>query len=280
MPIRFQPGKNIFFSSIEHLDQGTNTFTITAVDGAGEYATRTVVVERIVPAARDIGSRMSMAIIPPCCPDNHDSLAAIVYDGLLSAFVNAGRFHIVARGSDMEAVLEEMALSQSELVDETKALRIGRLVTAETVLTASVLETDTEMEITTRLINTETSTVMAVKDVYCQSKSLAHIDYLLEGLALKFKQAFPLVEGAIVDINGKEVFADIGGKHNIKAEMKVIIFREEEERFRPRTGTSLGRNTSLLGEARIFSVHEHFSKALLLTGNAKEIHAHDLVVTK
>ena len=230
---------------------------------------------------KDIGSRMSVAVLPFSHKGIISSAGEMVYDGLIESFDNLRRFNIVARREELESVLEELKLSQTDLVDESKALKVGKMVAAEAILSGSVIETERDIEVIARLINTETTTVMATKDVYGQDKSLSYLHYLLNGLALKFKHAFPLVEGLVIKVKGKEVFADLGKNRNLKKEMKFIIYREGEKVIHPVTGKFLGYDTKVLGEATVVQVFEEFSKGKLkIAKGLPKIYEKDRVITK
>ncbi|MBN2468624.1 MAG: hypothetical protein JXD19_10785 [Deltaproteobacteria bacterium] len=280
-PLPVAPGKNIFFSYLTPLGEGENHFTIRAVDRTGNTYTQRITIVRETPQIMDIGSRMSLAILPFDHRGEVSHAGTAVYDGLIDAFTTLNRFNIVSRGADLEAVLQELALSQSELADKTKALQVGRLVAAETVLAGSIIETPRDIEIVTRLINTETSAVMATKDVYGQDKSLAHTRFLLQGLALKYKHAFPLIDGLVVRVNGKELFTDLGANRHLKKDMKFIVFREGEKICHPVTGKVLGCDNQVLGEATVVQVFEDLSKGkLVLIEESPGIREMDKVITK
>jgi hypothetical protein len=123
--------------------------------------------------------------------------------------------------------------------------------------------------------------VLATEDVYGQDKSLSNLQYLLEGLALKFEHDFPLVSGLVVKVSGANVFTDLGTNKNLQKEMKVIIYREGEKICHPVTGKVLGCDTNVLGEATLVQVFEDLSKGkLVLADKAQNIQEKDKVITK
>jgi hypothetical protein len=74
---------------------------------------------------------------------------------------------------------------------------------------------------------------------------------------------------------------DLAKGHGIQRYMKLIVFREGEERQHPLTGTMLQKPHAVLGEARITAVADDLSEAVLLrteqTGDVREL---DRVITK
>jgi hypothetical protein len=165
----------------------------------------------------------------------------------------------------LETILRELKLSQTELVDPATAARIGKIVAAEGLLIGSVTATPQAFEVFVRFIDVETAVALAAEDVYGEDLSFRAVGTLMEGLAWKFGQRFPMVEGLVMKTDGKTVFVDLGSKQAIKKYMKLILFREGEALTHPLTGKVLGAPTETLGEARVEVVLEELSQATLLT---------------
>jgi hypothetical protein len=117
--------------------------------------------------------------------------------------------------------------------------------------------------------------------VFAQDKSISHIKYLTNGLALKLKHSFPLIEGLVIKTKGKDIYADFGSFKRIKKEMKFIVFRQGETIVHPVTGKILGSETEELGVATVVTVFEDMSIGKLILGfNPAMVHLKDLVITK
>jgi hypothetical protein len=278
-PLLIKPGRNLFFNHRAQLKEGENRFEIKAIDTKGNTVRRDVVIIRETPKVKRTNSRMSLLLLPFEIKGQGSSSGDLVFDALISAFVNQGRFNVVSR-EKMEEVLKELRLSKTDLVDPSKALRGGRMIAAEGIVMGSINEAPNSIEIFARLINTETTSVLAAKDVFSQDKSIAKIQFISEGLALKFKHSFPLVEGLVVKVKGKDVYADFGWNKNIKKETKFIVYREGEKIFHPVTGRFLGCESMDLGEARVEEVFDDFSKGKLLAKKSVDIKVKDKVITK
>lgn len=275
------PGRTIYFSQILQLDEGENTITLEVADAEGNVASKSVTVVREVPTVRQIGSRMSVAVMPFDIQGDAVSASGVVYDNLVSAFFDQQRFNIVTRGDELEAVLRELKLSQTDLVDRNKAVQVGRLVAAEGILMGTIRETQNSIEIYARLVNTETSAVFDAKDVYAQDKSLPQIRYITNGLALKFKHSFPLLEGMVIKSDGRSIYADFGSVQNIRKDMKFIVFREGEKIVHPITGKVLGSDLEELGVATVVNVFDDMSVGRLLADfDTAKIAVQDLIITK
>jgi hypothetical protein len=104
---------------------------------------------------------------------------------------------------------------------------------------------------------------------------------LMEGLAWKFRQRFPMLEGVIVDAEGKRLTTDLAEEQGIKRYMKLIVFRSGKTLKHPRTGRMLREPDTILGEAQVVAVTPDLSEAVILStelfGKVQEL---DMVITK
>jgi TolB-like protein len=224
---------------------------------------------------------MSLAILPFELKGQVSMASDVIYDNIIDAFIEQDRFHIVSRGDELEAVLREQKLSQTDLVDKRTAVRVGQLVAAEGIIMGSVRETEDSIEIYARLVNTETSSILEAKDVYSQDKDLAQIQYLTSGLALKLKHSFPLIEGLVIQTKGNNIYADFGSFKRIKKEMRFIVFRQGETIVHPVTGKILGSETEQLGVATVVTVFDDMSIGKLIADfDVGNIEVKDLIITK
>jgi hypothetical protein len=188
----------------------------------------------------------------------------------------------VSRGPGFEAALRELKLSSTDLVDKNTALRAGRMVAADSILIGTTHETANSIEIYARLINAETAAVMEAQDVYTEDKTRAQIQYIVNGLALKFKHSFPLIEGIVIKASGKDIYADLGMASRIKKDMKFIIFRQGAAISHPLTGKTLGSEIKELGQARVVNVLEAMSIGRLIAEGVRgqPIRVKDWIITK
>ena len=146
----------------------------------------------------------------------------------------------------------------------------------------TIHETDNSIEIYARLINAETAAVMEAQDVYTEDKTLAQLQYVINGLALKFKHSFPLIEGIVIKASGKDIYADVGMASRIKKDMKFIIFRQGAAISHPLTGKNLGSEIRELGQARVVNVLEAMSIGRLIAEvkQGQTIQVKDRIITK
>lgn len=280
-PLFIRPGRTIYFSQLIELDVGENTLRFEVEDAGGGRVARTVTVVRRVPEVHRIGSRMAIAILPFERTGAVSGASETLHDNLLNAFFEQDRFRIVSRGAEMEAALRELKLSQTDLVDKSSAVAVGRMVAADAVLTGTIRETPDAVEVYARLINTETAALLDAQDVYGQEKSLAQLRYLTQGLALKFRHRFPLLEGMVIKVSGEKIYADFGLQQQIRKDMQFIVFREGEKIVHPVTGRVLGCDTQNLGVATVVNVFQDMSVGeLRRTAQSGDIRVSDLIVTR
>jgi Curli production assembly/transport component CsgG/Glucodextranase, domain B len=279
-PLSHRKSRQLFFGYLAPLQPGDNRFVLEAVDEVGNTARQEVIVTRNVEKVRRLDARLRVILLPPAKQGQTSALSETVYDYLFNALVNQRRFDLVER-QQLEVVLRELKLSQTELVDPETAAKIGKIVAAEGILIGAVTETPQALEVFIRFVDVETAVVLAAEDIYGEDLPLKAVGTLMEGLASKFRQRFPLLEGVVVKTEGKRVFVDLGSKQAIKKYMKLMLFREGEVIKHPETGKVLGADTEPLGEARVEVVFEELSQATLLAPTASAaVRQLDKVITK
>jgi TolB-like protein len=272
-------GREIFFNHLAGLDEGVNRFSIEAVDTFGNSAKKEITVIRNVPKTRQIKSRMSISVLPLGHKGELSVSGDAVYDNIIAAFVDQRRFNLVER-EKLEEILRELKLNQTELVDPDTASKLGKIVAADSILTGSIYENKNSIEVLTRLVDTETSEIIESHDIFDEDKSISHIKMLMQGLAWKYKQSFPVLEGLVIKKEGSGILVDLGSINKIKRNMGIILFREGEEVKHPVTAKILGSEPVELGEGKIKEVYEEYSSAVIKKGKYEKVKVQDKVITK
>lgn len=271
-------GKKIFFSHLLPLVPGENQFAVRAEDSSGKVLKSTITVERKIQKVRQLGARMSIAVLPFEYSGDVSIAAKTVYDRLIASFYEQGRFKMVER-TKINEILSELNLSQTNLANPETAAKMGRIIAPDALLAGTIHESDQSMEIVTRLIDTESSTVMGVNDAYTDDKTFSASADLSEKVAFKYKRDFPILEGRIIDVDGKEILVDLGSEDEIKGLVKLIIFRESKGLKHRTTGKVIDQDAVELGQARVKNVFPNSSKADEIKRLA-EYGANDGVITK
>ena len=276
-PILRRKGKSIFFSHLADLEEGENSIIIEARDEAGNRVTKKISVLRGIPKALQLEERLSLTVLPFEQKGLVSEASLSFQDNLIDSLVNQNRFRVVERDK-LDMILQEQKLSRTKLVDQGTALKLGRLVAAHSVITGSIIETRTGIEILGRMIDTETSEILATEDVYDEAKDLPALRSLAEGMAIKFHREFPLLDGLIIEQKGKHVFTDLG-QEKIKLHRRLLIYREEPIKH-PVTGKRVGSDNLIMGRARVTQVMPEMSKTEVLTGKTRSIKRLDKVITE
>jgi len=273
-------GRNIFFSYQADLEEGQNTIEITASDENGEQVHKQINVLRIIPKIFSLSQRMRLSLLPLQPAKGSKEKAALVTDDLLIALIRQQRFHMVER-ERLEAILEELHLASSKLIEEKSAVRIGRVLAAEGAMMGSIYETSEAIEVVASLVDTETEEILLTKDIFSEDKSFSGIHNMMEGLSYKFRQGLPLVEGTILKTERKTHFLNLGKENGILRGQKVIFFRQGPEIRHPETQLFLGREWEIVSEGRIKEVYEEASEVMATKRFPSDgIRPGDLVITK
>jgi TolB-like protein len=277
VPILRRKGHSIVFGHVIALNEGSNLITVEARDGTGQRSTRTITVTRCIPKARQLDLRLSISVFPFEHRGAVSEASFSFFDHLIDALVDRNRFRVVERNR-LDLILQEQKISASKLIAEKDALHLGRLLTARSVMTGTIVETRSGVEIVARMIDTETSEVVSSQDVYMESKDPSILRTLAEGMAIKFHRDFPLLDGLVVERKGKHIFTDLGEK-DVKLGRRLIVYREKPV-VHPVTGKALGADNEILDYARIVQVSSRISKARLAINNPTAPEPMDGVVTE
>jgi tetratricopeptide (TPR) repeat protein len=251
-------GKPQIFSHIVALVDGPNQLTITATDRAGATVTKTARVVRKVEEVEAIGARLAVAVMPFTHKGQPTDAYSGAFEAMVDALVNQGRFKIVSR-DQLENILRELKLSRTALVDQATAVRAGKLAAAEAIIVITVNESPKSVEAYAQLINTETSTVLASKDIFDPEKGPGTARAKMRELAAKMKQEYPLVGGSVVSVSNQRVALGMGSAKKVRTDMKVIVYQEGEPLVDPQTKLVLDRNIESLGEGMLKDVRPQVS---------------------
>ena len=273
-------GRNLFFGVLWKLDPGRNELTFSAEDARGRTSKRTIQVEYVVPRAWRLESRLKVLVIPFQPFHCESTLGEYVSQHFLSSLVQQKRFHVVNR-EELDRVLVEQKLSQSELIDPKTGVKLGRIAQAEEALVGTVYEGTRSIEIFAQMVDTDTSEILLEKDVFHEDKTPQTLREITEGLAFKFKNAIPIVQGNILKVEGSAIHADIGEEEKVRKGSRVLVFRELAELVDPQSGKVIGCDTRELANAVIKEVEAGRSIGEIMKPGACEVVSlKDQVITK
>ena len=116
-----------------------------------------------------------------------DTVRRALSDGLINALSQSAGIRVVERERIAEA-LQDLRMSSEGMIDQSTALRLGHMVGARVIVTGNILQMDDELVITARLINTETSELVATRANGPRGNLLAIVDELAAGVADRLMQ--------------------------------------------------------------------------------------------
>jgi hypothetical protein len=277
IPVLRREGSFIFFSHMAGLKEGENVITIAATDEHGNKASRNITVIRKIPKALQLAERMSLTSFPFDQKGTVSDSCLAFQNNLINALVNRNRFRVIERDR-LDVILKEQELSRTKLFDQSTAIDVGRLVAARSVITGDIIETRNGIEIVARMIDTESSEIIATEDVYGEVKGLPALMSLAEGMAIKFHRDFPLVGGVVIQKKGNHIFTDLGHE-KIKLQRRLIVYKDEPV-IHPVTGKQLGADSEIIAHGRITQVESEMSKAELTDGGNQAVNRNDKVITE
>ncbi len=126
-----------------------------------------------------------------------------------------GRFRIVER-EQLSFILQEQKLVLSDLIEKKNAIRVGKLLSADAILTGVIHESPNFFEVVSWLVDVETSEIMESKEEYAEEFSVRTIRRMAQSLVQKYRQAFPLVEGVVLNRDEQTVYEDLGTQMGVK----------------------------------------------------------------
>jgi len=267
---------HLFFNHLVRLKPGENKIAVSATDEQGNIVNRELTIIRNIAEAFQSENRLSLSVMPFEKKGQIPESDLGFQDNIIDGLVEQNRFNMVERAK-LDAILQEQKLSSEAVFDQINAIKIGKLVAARSILTGTIVATRKGLEIAARMVDTETSEILASEDVYGESMELSAIRELAQGLAVKFHQEFPLVGGMVVQNKNGALMLDLG-QSVLKPNRRVIVFREEPV-VHPVTGKTLGMDNTILGYAQVNQVMDSMSKANMVSpeNSAKAL---DKVITE
>ena len=276
-PVEIRPGKHVFFNQLLTLNDGENNIVVKAVDTQGnETQLPPVKITKKAFELLESDARYTVALLPLRTYTEQGVPSESIYSMLLTAFdEEPKRFNFVERDKvKLEEILKEQKLSNTDLALPETAIKIGKLHAAEGMLFGSVEEDAKGVNITLRLVDTETTQVLANVDVYDEDKSIKNLEWLTHGLSLKMKQQFPMIQGNVVFVSGNGFHVSAGATSGVGVGMKLLLFREIKE-------GDFVLKEPLDAVARVVQVQPDtcFAKIITSKGDVK-VDKKDFVITK
>lgn len=187
--------------------------------------------------------------------NDSEDMGKIVAEWLITALVKEGRFDVIERRL-LEKVLSEQKIGVSGVVDEASASKLGRVLGAKVVITGSVLHYQNILEVNARIIEVESSSIIAAESA--KSTSAVTLEELVVEMTQKIIKDFPL-EGYVVLRDKNSVLINMGHQVGVKRGMKFVAYKEGRVIKHPKTGEVLDIETIEVGTIEITDVSQKTS---------------------
>ena len=225
-----------------------------------------------------VGSRLTVAVMPFHVAGSQESMSEHITETMITQLVKLHRFRILERNA-LQKIMKEHSLSVSGVIEESTAIELGKLASADAIILGNVIISSGYSKFNARIIDTETAVTIIAQDSDTQSDLLEDITEEVKKLAIKIYNDMPLVEGYVVNVDGDQVYLDLGLESSVRRGTKVVVYREGNPIIHPVNGEVLGKKIIQIGEMIVVQSQEKFSVARLL--NCKEqINAGDKFVVK
>jgi len=259
-----KPARKIYFNYLRRLHRGRNRITIVGRNGLKKSSQKRITVYRRTPVVRRMSKRMRVSMLPFHLK-GQVNYANVAYDNLLKYLKRTYRFRLIDR-TQINRIVQEQRLSKAGLTNKVRAVKVGRLAAA----------------VYARLVDVQTSRTLTEKDAYTRQKpiNLKKLMRLMRGLSIRVRNQFPLVQGRIASLRGRNILAKMKSRARLKTGTKFIIFRDKIV-YHPQTKVPLGNKTVPVTEARISRVVGTSANAVLIrASDSRKIRKSDKVITK
>jgi hypothetical protein len=217
---------------------GTSTVQVVVGDKTGARVETEVRVERRAPAFAKPELRLS-STLPPLV--NAELLADWfpAQERLMEALVDRPppfepRFQVLARGDDLLAVLREMRLNLSDLVDDRARVPLRKLATSDLFFNGEVLPDPGGFTVRLHTVSAEDGLWLGSDDVYLARGSADPVTQM-RGLAAKAERRFPVVSGPVVAGGRRSFRITAGSESGLVAGARLLLIRPGEDGT-PRSG--------------------------------------------
>lgn len=229
---------------------------------------------------RQVGNRLTLAVMPLQGKGDSQAFVEASTDRMVAQLVELRRFKVIER-SKLEEVLQEQRLQVSGVVDDRTAVDVGRVAGADAIVVGTVSIIGSTTTVNARVIDTQTSEVLVARNARSDRTDLEDVEKLVENVAIMIYNELPLVQGSVINTEGKVMYIDVGRDKRIRRGSRCVAFREVGDLLDPSTGALIDKKVKMLGEVQVEEVLEKASKVELVRMESGEsIKVGDKIVVK
>jgi TolB-like protein len=229
---------------------------------------------------RQVGNRLTLAVMPLQGKGDSQAFVEASTDRMVAQLVELRRFKVIER-SKLEEVLQEQRLQVSGVVGDRTAVDVGRVAGADAIVVGTVSIIGSTTTVNARVIDTQTSEVLVARNARSDRTDLEDVEKLVENVAIMIYNELPLVQGSVINTEGKVMYIDVGRDKRIRRGSRCVAFREVGDLLDPSTGALIDKKVKMLGEVQVEEVLEKASKVELVRMESGEsIKVGDKIVVK
>ncbi len=236
--LKLKNSRDTRFCFNKSLQLGDNKIELLAIDHKNKKYRRSFNIERLHSPEENRELRATVILCPLAKSGGDRGLNATVYNKLLLELHNYGRFRMLET-KRLDLITIDKNLTEGGWIDTKRAANFGRKVQTDYSLACTIRPSNNDIEIFGRLIDTETSEILATCDVYELNDKKSDISNIYSRFTRKLSQHFPIIEKTIAKSLQREVIINAGQNSNIKKGMKFVAFHREKPLRDSKTGQIL-----------------------------------------
>lgn len=212
------------------LEEEITNVNLMVEDQMGNKASKTFYIQK-VPREDVLKSEQRMILAPlpfDAFTESPLDLQRYINSKVIEYFVNYGRFDLVEREKLPWVLIEKTIEAGGKVYKEDIAQKIGEMSSAEGVLCGYIQNRKDGTEILARFVDVDKGIIRMVQDVFTPSDDMKSLDTITSGLAMKFRDSFPVSTGNIIARKGNSIIVDIGSEKGIFPGMVFNIYKDEE----------------------------------------------------
>jgi len=243
-------GRIVFFSIPIALNEGDNDIQVILENNTNDGLISQLRFTRVVPEIEQINNRLQLSMHTLKAAPELVEPRKLFQNQMVISFVEKNRFNVIAKFDQTETALEEKRPS------------------SHVSLSGQYVDSRYGVEVAVRLIDNETTQILTAKDVFSEARDRKSILKMVDSLALRIHNEFPIVTGDIQQISNQNIQISLG-KNKLKAQNRLIVFAPSIKNKAP----------EIIGHARITETGEQTSK-IRIVHQKRPILLDDRVITQ
>lgn len=252
-PVSINHGRLVFFNIPYKLIEGDNTIEFVLENERNQVLIKKISFHRIIPEMSRLDARLHVSMTSLKTSNKTMPARNQFQETLHTSLVERNRFFIIPK------------------FDKTghEFLSVpNKSQTAHMTLSGQYIDSRYGVEVAVRLIDNETTQILAAKDVYSDKKDKKSIFRMVDSLSIRIHNEFPIVTGDIQQIANDDIQISLG-KNQLKAQNRLIIFAPSHSNKAP----------EIIGYAKITETETNTSK-LMIVHKKRPISINDRVITQ